>query len=56
MVFAEFALGAAAPFSDDKSKSVQIGLPNPKLMEGMEAEHTRRPDSNDTFEPGTPLP
>ena len=30
----------------------QIGLPNPNLMEGMEAEHCKRPDSKDEFQPG----
>ena len=30
----------------------QIGLPNPNLMEGMEAEHCKRPDSEDEFQPG----
>lgn len=31
---------------------VQIGLPNPNLMEGMEAEHCKREDSKDEFNPG----
>ena len=30
----------------------EIGLPNPNLMEGMEAEHCARPDSKDEFNPG----
>jgi hypothetical protein len=30
----------------------QIGLPNPNLMGGMEAEHCKRPDSEDEFQPG----